>query len=218
MRFSLKTLLVFTTLLAVTVASLMYPVPLVASGYFFAAVIAVIGAAIVASQRLGTQRAFWASFVITAVAYAAIAIPAGEERGQQIMLLAIQNSGVTQLAELSSPMPTTLALYMAYDALHLHHQYAATTNSGGWVAYPPVALAPPVQAGSNQPPAYVAPIPAAVAPQTPQSVLLRPNSQSFMVIGESFWTVLLGLLGGMFGERLHRGCRTVHAPLSSREA
>lgn len=69
MRFSLKTLVLFTSLLAIALGGLSYANPLLADLFYSAAVASMLVGVVAAVARKGVQRAFWTGFSIAAAAY-----------------------------------------------------------------------------------------------------------------------------------------------------
>ena len=174
MRFSIKTLLILTTAIAITLACMMYPVPLVASAYYFAAVAAVFVAIIAAIQLRGSRRAFAVSFVIVAAGYLWLTTP-----NSTTQLVQAQLGG--RIPAITSPLLTTTLLYCCYEG------YVADAGQGNWTAYPPYTTGRRPRNGNG----------------TAFEAILTPNLLSFLTIGHAMFAIWFGWLAGVLGRRLH---------------
>ena len=175
MRFSIKTLLILTTAIAITLACMMYPVPLVASAYYFAAVAAVFVSIIAAIQLRGSRRAFAVSFAIVAAGYLWLTLP----NFSATQVIQAQLAG--RMPTVESPLLTTTLLHCCYEA------YVIDGRQGNWTAYPPYTTGGRPRKGIG----------------TALEAMLTPNLYSFLTIGHAMFAVWFGWLAGVLGRRLH---------------
>ena len=181
MRFSVKTLLAVTAVIAATVASTLYPVLLVAGAYFFTALVTILMAIVAAVQLPASRRAFAVGYAVFAGGYLWIATP--DTKLQQVLS---QVDG-PRAATLEAPLLTTGLLYVWYDLIK--PGLASESTSGGWPAYP-------LHGVRGRPPAE---------PKLASATLLLPNRFAFLSIGHSAFAMALGCFGGAFGQRLWKG-------------
>lgn len=179
MRFSIKTLLALTTLVAVTLVCLMYPAMLLASSCFFAAVAAILIAIVAAVQLPGRRRAFALSFAIVAGGYLWLAMPSSQTR-----LISAQLGG-SGAVSFDTPLLTTTLLYCWYDAAEMDRM---SSNSPGRARTMQQFI-------SGQ---------RAISGGDAFEVVLEPSLESFLTIGHSAFAILFGYFGGVLGRRLQR--------------
>lgn len=173
MRFSVKTLLVLTAMVAVTLVCMMYPANLLGSAYYFAALATVFIMIVAAIQLRGSRRAFAVSFAVVAGGYLWVSTPSGPSSAA----LAQLGVPVTQLN--NSQLLTTMLMYCCYEA---YVDDPSVVVAGVWQSYPPRRVR---------------------AESTPVEYVLAPSLTSFLTIGHSVFAVWFGWLAGILGRRLH---------------
>jgi hypothetical protein len=95
-RFSLLTMLLMVTGVAVLCASLLFAEPWIGSVFYTALLAMILAALVAAIQRQGLQRAYWIGFLVGSAGYAWQALPSG---------LGL-TSTISSLQLLNAPMPT----------------------------------------------------------------------------------------------------------------
>lgn len=113
MRYSIKNLLAVTTLVAVTLVCMLYPIPLLAGLFYFAAFLMIVMAVILATQTAGESRSFWTCFAIAAASYLWIATPSPAEREYSSRLSGNEAAAVRA----GFSMLPAIAWCMAYEGL-----------------------------------------------------------------------------------------------------
>lgn len=113
MHFSIRTLFLFTTAVAVTVASLSYASPIIGDLYYTLGLLTIAFATLAAIYRRGPQRAYWVGFVVLFAGYFCHTVWPSELRGTWNMMQQIGNLGVT-----TSGISTTRLLNGGFEVLH----------------------------------------------------------------------------------------------------
>jgi len=189
MRFSLKTMLVATTAVAVTCYSLLYATPWLGDFYYTAALATIMLGIVAAIQRQGERRAFWLGFSLVAATYVWFSIQPSLSRLPTSSTLSMQLAGI----DLQDPqLVTSKLLQICYEHYCLSDKGPGTLNSNAYTRYRQVAPGQVI-------PQYV------VSPRFQQ---FDSNRVAFVTIGHASLALVFGWLGGVASRRMYRSRTT----------
>ena len=126
MRFSIRTLLLFTTAVAVTVASLTYANPIIGDLFYTLGLLTIAFSILAAVYRRGPQRAFWVGYLLLFAGYFCHTAWPIELRSQWMIMM-----------EFDSPAPgiaTARLLSWSFEVVHSVPRFGSsfsTPNSMG---------------------------------------------------------------------------------------
>jgi hypothetical protein len=112
MQFSIRTLLLFTTGVAITVASLRFANTIVGDLFYTLGLLTIAFAVLAAIYRRGPQRAFWVGFVVLFAGYFCHTVWPSEVRGTWTLMQRMGSLGVSK-----SEISTTRLLNAAFETL-----------------------------------------------------------------------------------------------------